>query len=42
MARQSGRLRGQEADASGEQNINPPPAPAIWRELFAAMEAQLR
>ena len=42
MARQSGRLRGQEADAAGGQNVNPPPAPANWQEMFAAMEAQLR
>ena len=43
MVRQSGRLRGQEADAPGERNVNPPPpAPANWQEMFAAMEAQLR
>ena len=42
MARQSGRLRGQEADAAEGQNVNPPPAPANWQEMFAAMEAQLR
>ena len=44
MVRQSGRLRGQEADATGERNVNPPPrpAPANLKEMFAAMEAQLR
>ena len=42
MARQSGRLRGQEADATGGQNVNPPPAPANWQEMFVAMEAKLR
>ena len=42
MARQSGCLRGQEADAAGEHNVNPPLAPANWQEMFAAMEAQLR
>ena len=42
MARQSGRLRGQEADAAGGQNVNPPPAPANWQEMFAAIKAQLR
>ena len=41
MARQSGRLRGQEADAAEGQNVNPPPAPANWQEMFAAMEARL-
>ena len=42
MARQLGRLRGLEADATGGQNINPPPALANWQEIFAAMESQLR
>ena len=42
MARQSGRLRGQEAGAAEGQNVNPPPAPANWQEMFVAMEAQLR
>ena len=44
MACQSGRLRGKVADATGERNVNPPPppAPANWQEMFAAMEAQLR
>ena len=42
MARQSGRLRGLEVDASGGPYVNPPPAPANWQEMFAAMEAQLR
>ena len=30
IVRQSDRLRGQEANAVGEQNMNPPPAPANW------------
>ena len=42
MARQSGRLRGQEVDATEGQNVNPPLATANWQEMFAAMEAQLR
>ena len=42
MASQSGRLQGQEAEAAGEPNVNPPPAPTNWQEMFAAMEARLR
>ena len=42
MTSQSGHLRGQEAEAVGEPNVNPPPTPANWQEMFAAMEAQLR
>ena len=42
MTSQSGRLRGQEAEAAGEPNVNPPPVPANWQEMFAAMEARLR
>ena len=38
MARQSGRLRGEEADATRGQNVNPPPAPANFQEMFTAME----
>ena len=41
MAHQSGRRRCQEAEATGEPNVNPPPAPENWQEMFAAMEARL-
>ena len=42
MTSQSSRLQGQEAEAVGQLNVNPSPAPANWQEMFAAMEARLR
>lgn len=39
MSHQSDRLRGRDAGGNGNSGQDPPPAPANWQEVFAAIEA---